>query len=83
MLPLAPLVFRRIQSGGCYARAGLILGVGPADADDAGADLHGPQLAVGHELADEALGDGELVGGLGTVRTPTGPLSALGADSAG
>src|SRR5665647_1777413 len=42
-----------------------VLEVGPSDADDAGADLHGAELAVGDELADEALGHRELVGGLG------------------
>lgn len=42
-----------------------VLKVGPADADDAGADLDGAEVTVGDELADEALGDGELVGGLG------------------
>ncbi|MEN1973732.1 hypothetical protein AAHH18_01265 [Cellulomonas sp. P4] len=42
-----------------------VLEVGAADADDAGADLDGAEMAVGDERADEAFGDGELVGGLG------------------
>src|SRR5450830_1497295 len=42
-----------------------VVEVGAADADDAGADLDGAELAVGDELADEAFGDGELVGGPG------------------
>ena len=46
-------------------RPELVLEFGPVDPDDAGADLHGAQLAVGDELADEPLGDGELVGGQG------------------
>src|SRR5450759_5989965 len=40
-----------------------VVEVGAADADDAGADLDGAELAFGDELADESFRDGELVGG--------------------
>lgn len=42
-----------------------VLQVRAADAKHAVADLDGSELALGDELADEEVGDGELVGGLG------------------
>jgi hypothetical protein len=36
-----------------------VVEVGPADADDAGADLDGAQVSLGEERADEAFGDGQ------------------------
>ena len=45
-------------------RAEEVLEVRAADAEDAVADLDGAELSLGDELADEAVGVGELVGGL-------------------
>ena len=55
-----------------------VLEVGPADVDDAGADLDCSEVAVGAELADEALGDGQPVGRLRDRQETPAVESALG-----